>query len=592
MDASEKVNILLVDDQPARLYTYEAILGDLGENLVSARSGREALQLLMESDFAAILLDVSMPGMDGFETAALIHQHPRFEKTPIIFVTAVHVTDLDRLRGYRLGAFDYVYVPVVPEILRGKIQVLVELYRKRSELQRLNRALERANADLEAANNNLRAEKTRELERLNESLTRANADLAAANAALQAEIIERERAQTALQEADHRKNEFLAILSHELRNPLSAIDGAVKLLQRKNLFDPQLGWARDVLGRQLDQLGRLIDDLLDISRISRGKITLRREPVDLVSVISRAVETARPILESRRHELKVQLPGHPVRLHGDLVRLTQVVSNLLNNAARYSDDGAQIDLVVAPVSGMGDDHEEVEIRVRDTGIGIAPDQLGQVFELFRQLENPLGHREGGLGVGLALARALIEMHGGRIEVRSDGVGQGSEFTVRLPRLPEAAAAVQPAQAEPGATGRSKLRLLLVDDNVDSSRTLAMLLELSGHTVDVVHSGAAALERVAKVRPDCMLLDIGMPDMNGYEVARRLRAERQFEGMHLVALTGYGREYDRRQAEAAGIDHYLIKPVDYEKLQQLLDAFALPRAAPRPAAEASATPLAG
>jgi signal transduction histidine kinase len=578
MSDSDKVNILLVDDQPARLYTYEAILGDLGENLVSAQSGREALQLLMEREFAAILLDVSMPGMDGFETAALIHQHPRFEKTPIIFVTAVHVTDLDRLQGYKLGAVDYVYVPVVPEILRGKVQVLVELYRKRRELQRLNQ-------ELAIANSNLQAEKTRELERLNESLALANRELAMANTSLQEEIGERQRAQNALQDADQRKDEFLAMLSHELRNPLAAIDGAVRLMQHKNLFDPQLAWARDVLGRQLEHLGRLIDDLLDISRISRGKITLRREPVELVTVIARAVETVRPLIEARRHELRVQMPDRPVRLHGDLVRLTQVVSNLLTNAAKYSDDGGHIELLVS--TAFGADGDQVEIRVQDSGIGIAADQLGQVFELFRQLENPLARKEGGLGVGLALARGLVEMHGGQIEAISPGIGRGSEFIVRLPQLVTVHAQAQAAGSSQGRYMATKLKLLLVDDNVDSARTLAMLLELSGHEVEVAHSGPAALEKVADYQPACVFLDIGMPDMNGYEVARRLRSEPRFDGVHLVALTGYGREYDKQQAEAAGFDQYLIKPVAYEKLQALLEGFATPRSVRTAASEARA-----
>jgi signal transduction histidine kinase len=576
MSETDKVNILLVDDQPARLYTYEAILGELGENLVSAQSGREALQLLMEREFAAILLDVSMPGMDGFETAALIHQHPRFEKTPIIFVTAVHVTDLDRLQGYKLGAVDYVYVPVVPEILRGKVQVLVELYRKRRELQRLNR-------ELALANSNLQAEKTRELERLNESLALANRDLANANTTLQAEIAERQRAQSALQDADQRKDEFLAMLSHELRNPLAAIDGAVRLMQHKNLFDPQLAWARDVLGRQLEHLGRLIDDLLDISRISRGKITLRREPVDLVTVIARAVETVRPLIEARGHELRVQMPDRPVHLHGDLVRLTQVVSNLLTNSAKYSDDGGRIELQVTTL--CADDGDQIEIRVHDSGIGIASDQLGQVFELFRQLENPLARKEGGLGVGLALARGLVEMHGGQIEAHSPGVGRGSEFIVRLPELVSSPARAQSMGAAQGRYMTTKLKLMLVDDNVDSARTLAMLLELSGHEVEVAHSGREALDKVGKYQPCCVFLDIGMPDMNGYEVARHLRSESRFDGVHLVALTGYGREYDKQQAEAAGFDQYLIKPVAYEKLQELLEAFATPRRATGADAEA-------
>ena len=569
--SDDRVNILLVDDQPQRLFTYEAILSDLGENLISANSGREALQLLMGSEFAAILLDVSMPGMDGFETAALIHEHPRFEKTPIIFVTAVHVTDLDRLRGYKLGAVDYVYVPVVPEILRGKVQVLVELYRKRRELQRVNAALEIANAELTA-------EKRRELEQMNQSLVRANGELAQINASLQKEMRERERAQAAVQESDRRKEEFLAVLSHELRNPLAAVDAAVKLIQHKNLFDPQLAWARDVLVRQTGHLGRLIDDLLDISRISRGKITLRREPVELVSVIARSVETVRPLMEARGHDLQVRLPKRPVRLNGDLVRLTQVISNLLNNAAKYSDEGSRVEVTVESMPAADGLGELVEIRVRDWGIGIPREQLAHVFELFRQLDQP-NRREGGLGVGLALSRGLVEMHGGTIRVHSEGSGKGSEFVVRLPELVQTSEEAMPTRAAWDSANNHKLRLLLVDDNVDSARTLAMLLELAGHEVRVAHAGAAALETAAQYVPDCVLLDIGMPEMNGYEVARRLRADRKYEG-ELVALTGFGREYDREQAQLAGFDHYLVKPVDYQKLQQLLEQFATEAASAR------------
>src|SRR5688572_8420855 len=260
MAASENVNLLLVDDQPARLLSYDAILSGLGHHLVHARSGEEALQRLMELDFAAILLDINMPGMDGFETASLIHQHPRFEKTPIIFVTAVHVTDLDRLKGYTLGAVDYVYVPVVPEILRGKVQVLVELYRQRRELERLNAQLARTNTELAQANAALQAEKTRELEALNRTLADANSELAEINATLQEQIIERERAQQALEDADRRKDDFLAMLSHELRNPLAAMQGAIELMHRKLLDDPELVWVRDVLARQNKHLVRLIED--------------------------------------------------------------------------------------------------------------------------------------------------------------------------------------------------------------------------------------------------------------------------------------------------------------------------------------------
>jgi signal transduction histidine kinase len=565
----DRVNILLVDDQPARLVTYEAILGELGENLVTAGSGREALQLLMSSEFAAILLDVSMPGMDGFETAMLIHQHPRFERIPIIFVTAVHVTDLDRLRGYRIGAVDYVYVPVVPEILRGKVQVLVELHRKRRELQQANEALARANEQLAD-------EKRRELELLNKHLMTANAELEAANETLKEEMRERLRAQAAVQEADRRKEEFLAVLSHELRNPLAAIDAAVRLVGQRNLVDPQMAWARDVLARQTAHLSRLVDDLLDIARVSRGSITLRREPVQLSTILGHAVESVRPLLESRKHDLRMTTPQRPLRVDGDPVRLTQVIANLLSNAALYSDEGSRIDLQAEAINAGRGKAPEAVIRVRDAGIGISAEDLGSIFELFRQLEQP-DRRPGGLGVGLALARRLVELHSGTIEANSDGVGKGSEFIVRLPELRDAPAeaAVSPAAS---ACAGSPLRLLVVDDNVDSARTLAMLLELAGHEVRVNHDGASALATVAQGDVDCVLLDIGMPQMNGYEVAQRLRNDHKFAG-RLVALTGYGRDYDREQARGAGFDHHLVKPVDYAVLEQLLKNVASSKVQP-------------
>src|SRR5437879_3126696 len=277
MSANDKVNILLVDDQPARLLTYETILSELGQNLVCARSGLEALERLIKEEFAVGLVDVSMPDMDGFEAARLIHEHPRFEKTPIIFVTGVHVTELDRLKGYKVGAVDYVSIPLVPEILRSKVAVLVELYCKRRELQELNRDLAQANARLAQANTTLQAEKTRELETLNRILRHANADLEAANRSLQTEVTERTRVELALKEADRHKDEFLAMLAHELRSPLAPIHSAVQLMRRKQLDDPQLTWSRDVIDRQVVHLSRLVDDLLDVSRITRGKIKLNKE---------------------------------------------------------------------------------------------------------------------------------------------------------------------------------------------------------------------------------------------------------------------------------------------------------------------------
>ena len=300
MATGEKVNILLVDDQPARLLTYQSVLQDLDQNLVSARSGVEALEKLMRQEFAVVLLDVSMPDMDGFEAARLIHDHPRFERTPIIFVTGVHMSELDRLRGYKLGAVDYVSIPVVPEILRSKVAVLVELYCKRRELSALNRHLAEANRQLAQANTALEAQKTLELEALNASLQRANADLERANQALQSEVGERTRAEEALKEADRHKDEFLAMLAHELRNPLAPIRNAVHLMKMKTIDDPQVGLSRDIIERQLSHLTRLVDDLLDVSRITRGKINLTRQRLEVGDLIDRAVETVEPAIQARR----------------------------------------------------------------------------------------------------------------------------------------------------------------------------------------------------------------------------------------------------------------------------------------------------
>jgi signal transduction histidine kinase len=584
MSTEDKVNILLVDDQPGRLMSYDAILNVLGQNLVHARSGTEALQKLMEGDYAAILLDVNMPGMDGFETATMIHQHPRFEKTPIIFVTAVHVTDLDQLKGYQLGAVDYVYVPVVPEILRGKVEVLVELYRQRRELERLNRRLAEANEDLADANAALQAEKARELEALNATLAQANSELGQANRTLQAEVAERERAQDALEAADRRKDDFLAMLSHELRNPLAAIQGAIELMHRKAIDDTQLVWARDVLSRQNRHLSRLIDDLLDVSRITMGKLTLHKEPVELRDVLQHAVETARPLIELRRHNLTLRLPDAPLHVKGDAVRLSQVVCNLLTNAAKYTDEGGHVELSLDYEQGRDGDGDAI-VRVKDNGRGIGKDVLDRLFEPSTHEERLNSGAHGGLGIGLIVVRGLVQMHGGSVEARSEGPGRGSQFTVRLPLLSTEEFKMTvaptrdplPASAAAAPAEENALRIMVVDDNQDSACSMTLLLELQGHQVNVAHSGQAALQLAAQCNPDVILLDIGMPGMNGYEVAKHLRSLPAFADTLLIAVTGYGRASDVKQTESAGFDHHLVKPIDYDKLQSLLEARSSRRA---------------
>jgi signal transduction histidine kinase len=566
---SDRVNILLVDDQPARLTSYESILTDLGHNLVRAASGLEALEKLMLQDYAVILLDVSMPGIDGFETASLIHEHPRFERTPIIFVSGVNVSELDRLKGYKLGAVDYVYIPLVPEILRGKVAVLVELYCKRRELQSLNRALERANADLAEANAALEAEKTRELEQLNRDLKRANTGLAAANGALQAEISERARVERQLKVADRHKDEFLAMLAHELRNPLAPIRNAVEIMRRKLTADPQLTWAREVIERQVGSLTRLVDDLLDVSRITRAKINLCRESLELGTIIARAVETAQPLLDEKHHQLEVEVPARPVRVQGDLTRLTQVVGNILSNAAKYTGAGGRIELS-ARTTGRS-----AEIRVRDNGIGIPADQMPRIFDLFTQVQRGNEQAPGGLGIGLALVRRLVELHGGTVAARSEGPGKGSEFIVRLPcedsaRAPAERADPHPSPAESAAgDARPARRVLVVDDNRDALESLAALMELAGHAVRAAADGELALALAASFRPQVVLLDLGLPKVDGYEVARRIRGEPWGKTMVLIALTGWGQAEDRRRTRESGFDSHMVKPLDLKALTDLL-----------------------
>ncbi len=561
--ADHEVNILLVDDRLERLLSYEVALDNLNYNLVRAQSGTEALGKLMKMEFAAILLDVSMPEMDGFETAALIRGHPRFEETPIIFVTGLQVTDLDQRKGYQMGAVDYVQIPVIPDILRGKVQALVQLYLQRVELSRLNQELAAANTELAKAHDELKARNMRELEQLNQVLERANGDLIATNAQLTREVAERERAEQALSQSARRKDEYIAILAHELRNPLSAIHNAVQVMQLDSASEKQFVWAQDLLQRQVEHLTCLMDDLLDVSRISNGRIQLRPEVIDLSKLVAHAADMVAPLLERHQHQLQLALPDEILCVEGDMVRLTQVLSNLLANAAKYMDNGGIVKLTLE----RSEDNWAV-IRVRDHGVGIPEDLLNKVFDLFVQAPTALNRAQGGLGIGLALVHSLVTLQGGTISVASDGPGQGAEFSVRFPlvdRHPEEIApSFTQATVQPNA-----LRLLIVDDNVDSAMGLAMCLESEGHELYIEHTGEDGLRAAQQQQPDAVLLDIGLPDIDGYEVVSRLRQDKALAKVSIIAMTGYGGEADKVRAEAAGFDHYLVKPVDLNKLLELL-----------------------
>ncbi|MGH8565182.1 MAG: response regulator [Gammaproteobacteria bacterium] len=541
----DKVNILLVDDQPGKLLTYEAILGDLGENLIKANSGAEALQHLLKTEIAVVLADVCMPTLDGFELASLIRQHPRCQKTAIIFISAVASSSLDRIKGYQSGAVDYVSVPVEPELLRARVSVFADLYRKTEALERMNIELE---------------------ERVAERTAQLEVDLA-----------KRKRLEDALMAADQRKDEFLAMLSHELRNPLAPIRNAVQIMGLKPLDDPHLCHCRDVIERQVEHLSRLVDDLLDVSRITRGRFKLEKTPVEVASFVSRAIETAKPLFDARGQRLRVSMPDERRIVDGDLIRLSQIVGNLLNNAAKYTPDGGEISLHIETASRDGGSVEEVMIRVKDNGTGIPPHMLPEVFDLFTQVDQALDRSHGGLGIGLALVRKLVEMHGGKVEAHSDGVGHGSEFFVRLPcRIELVDVKGAPASARDVIkTPVIRRRVLVVDDNEDSAETLALALQLEGCDVETAHGGQQALELAERFLPEMVLLDIGMPGMDGYEVARSIRAQPWGASMLLVAQTGWGQEEDRRRTREAGFDAHMTKPLDYSRLMSLMAQLPAP-----------------
>lgn len=378
------------------------------------------------------------------------------------------------------------------------------------------------------------------------------------------DITAAKEAQRSLAEAARRKDEFLAILAHELRNPLAPIRYALSIAKQPKTTDAQRSRAGEVIERQVEHMGQLLDDLLDVSRIARGHVELKKKWIDLTSVIGAAIDAARPLLDRKGHALALDLPRETLRLEADPVRLTQILSNLLTNAAKYTDPGGQIQLRASQ------EGERVTLSVRDNGIGITADMKTRLFDLFAQATPALHRSEGGLGIGLALVKAFVEKHGGTVEARSDGAGQGSEFTVVLPTGRASSRRAPRASTQLPLTAK-RLRVLVADDNTDSTQTSSMLLELWGHEVRVAHTGQEALDLAAQFMPDVALLDIGMPDMSGYEVAMAMRARPEGKRTTLIAVTGWGQEDDKQAAEAAGFDHHLTKPVDPRQLQPLLES---------------------
>lgn len=695
----ERTAILVVDDRPDKIIVFRSVLEELGQEIVSVDSGREALKQVLERDFAVILLDVNMPGMDGFETATLIRKRKRSSLTPIIFMTA-YSDEMHAAQAYSLGAVDFILTPFAPDVLRAKVRVFVNLHQMSSSLKKHadhRIALAREQAARSAAEDAVRrsaflAEAARQLtgsldpevlardlthfavpylgtlcmlmlldeqghpvrtelawgdpdtttgrrslcvsrvtdptiagavekalasgrremlegplpdgarlqvERLDDvrsesialpfapqavailPLTARGRTLGALGVALgpprtrfnAGELALAEevagRAAIALDNAllyrqvrdnDRRKDEFLAMLAHELRSPLAPIRNAIEVLKIGTPDSSRLPWARDVIDRQSRQLVRLVDDLLDVSRITRGKVQLKMEVVDMAAVLAAAVETSRPLIEERRHEFTVKAPQRALLVKGDFARIAQVIANLLNNAAKYTPPGGKVAIVVE------EDQAEVVIRVTDNGLGIPAPMLEGIFDLFTQLDTSLDRAQGGLGIGLTLVKQLVEAQGGTVRASSAGANRGSEFEVRLP-VAAADAKPAPAHAQHGS-GRSR-RILIVEDHPDSAQTLATLVSLDGHEVRTASTGMAALAIVPQFQPEVVLVDIGLPGMDGFEVARRLRATDASARSLIVAVTGYGQERDRQSAIAAGFDHHLVKPVNVQALSDVI-----------------------
>jgi PAS domain S-box-containing protein len=642
-------HVLLVDDQPANLLALEAVLETLGVNMVRAVSGPEALAALAKQDFAAVLLDVRMPGMDGFEVAREIRARPRSRFTPILFVTAGDDPDEAMLSAYALGAVDFLAKPLRAEVLKAKVSVFVELYRSKEELrvrerqdfeQRLEAKEERYRALFESIDEGFCVVrlvrdgqgKVRDyrFEEANEAFTmhtgfrdavgRTIRELAPGHEGHWFEIYERvartgeatrfveearamnrwfdvyatrlggpgsdlvavlfsditqrllaeqdmRRLNEELAQANRRKTEFLATLAHELRNPLAPLSNGLHLMRMGANKPELLDKTRQMMERQIQHMVHLVDDLLDVARISTGKVELRRQRIDLKEVVATAVETSASLIEAGHHKLHVELPSQALPMDADPTRIAQVVSNLLNNAAKYTPEPGRITLKVWA------EGNEALLSVQDTGIGIDRDAIAKVFEMFAQVPSGSGKPQGGLGIGLSLVQSLVALHGGSVSASSAGTGQGSTFTVRLPLAASEVVSGERSTAS-GPAPSSQLQVMVVDDNTDAAESLGVLLDIEGHAAHIAHTGAEALQ-IARDHPlDVVFLDIGLPDMSGYDVAKRLRLLPAMQQTLLVALTGWGTQDDRQRTREAGFDRHLTKPAELPAVEELLRAAAL------------------
>ena len=507
---SVKSLILNVDDDAAARYVKSRILRLAGYEVVEAANGAAAMQLLHERNPDLVLLDVRLPDANGRDIAAAIKADPETAQVVVLQTSASHVETRHRVASLDAGADGYLSTPVEPDELGAHVRALLRM---------------------------------REAER------------------------GRQKALDALREADRRKDEFLAMLAHELRNPLAPIRNAVEILR---LADDRKvrERARELVGRQVQHLTRLVDDLLEVSRITQRKVVLQRSRVRLAAIVDSALEVARPAFDTLDHKVTVSIPEEDVWLDVDAVRMSQVMGNLLNNAAKFTPRGGAISIEASCCD------DGLVIRVTDNGVGIAPDVLPAVFELFAQADRSLERSQGGLGIGLSLVKGLVEMHGGSVQAQSDGLGKGSRFTVRLPRERLASAPSGPQRAPLAVDPNGVLiprRVLVVEDNIDAAESMVMLLRGYGHDVAAVNDGREAVQAALAFRPDVVLLDIGLPGIDGFTLAKALRARPETSAARLIAVSGYGQERDRARSSEAGFDLHLVKPVDPGKLTAAIEA---------------------
>jgi signal transduction histidine kinase len=555
-----RARILIVDDLPEKLLVYRTLLEDLDAQIVEAHSGTEALKRVLEGEFAVLLLDVNMPDIDGLETANLVRRHKNGRHTPIIFITS-YADEMQTARGYELGAVDYILSPVIAPVLRTKVRVFVDLYEARVALALSNQELETRVT-----------ERTGELQKSNERLQAEIAERLRAEAEREALLAREKVLRAEAEELSRLKDEFLATMSHELRTPLNAIFGWITLLRTRRLDEATQERALETIERNARAQKRLIEDLLDVSRIVTGKVALELVTVDPRRVVEAALETMHPAAQAKGLKIVPLLDTGAGTVRGDFARLQQIVCNLLSNAIKFTDTGGQVEVCLARRNG------EVEISISDSGQGIKPEFLPLVFDRFRQEDGSISRRHGGLGLGLAIVRHLVELHAGSVDAQSAGEGKGAKFLVRLPAreanlLPRVTEA--PSNGIVSAAMLMGVRLLVVDDDPGARELISGMLEGFGAQVSVAESGQAALSLLFAQRPDVLIADLGMPGMDGYALIEQVRAlDPDFGGLTpAVAVTAYASPQDRLRALQAGYQNHVAKPVEAEELAIVIASLA-------------------